>query len=63
VALQFPVPGQQLVDAPGRMILQARQHIGQPSLGINVVELGGLCRPPNYAEPARYGMSLSRWHR
>src|SRR5262245_25875035 len=26
-------------------------------------ELGGLCRPPNYAEWVRYGASLSRWHR
>jgi hypothetical protein len=33
---------QQLVDAPGGMILQARQHIGQPGLRIRVVELGGL---------------------
>jgi hypothetical protein len=50
VLLQFPVPGQQLGDALGRMILQARQHVGQPGLRIDVVELGGLCRPPNYAE-------------
>jgi hypothetical protein len=27
VALQFPVPGQELVDARGRVILQARQAI------------------------------------
>jgi hypothetical protein len=50
VVLQLPVPGQQLVDAPGRVILQSRQHVGEPSLRIDVVELGGLCRPPNYAE-------------
>jgi hypothetical protein len=50
VVLQLPVPRQQLVDAPGRVILQSRQHVGEPSLRIDVVELGGLCRPPNYAE-------------
>jgi hypothetical protein len=32
------------------MIGDARQHVGQPGLRIDVVELGGLCRPPNYAE-------------
>ena len=42
MVLQFPVPGQQFGDAPGRVILQARQHIDQPSLRIDVVELGGL---------------------
>ena len=42
MARQFPVPGQQLGDAPGRVVLEARQHIGQPGLRICVVELGGL---------------------
>jgi hypothetical protein len=32
------------------MILQARQHVGEPGLGVDVVEPGGLCRPPDYAE-------------
>jgi len=58
-----PVPRQEFVNALGRVIREAGQHVGEPSLRIDVVELGGLCRPPNYAEPARYGMSLSRWHR
>jgi hypothetical protein len=38
------------VDALGGMIRQAGQHVGEPSLWIDVVELGGLCRLPNYAE-------------
>jgi hypothetical protein len=33
-----------------RMILQAREDIGEPGLRVNVVEFGGLCRSPNYAE-------------
>jgi hypothetical protein len=32
------------------MILQACKEIGEPGLRVDVVELGGLCRPPNYAE-------------
>jgi len=38
------------VDAFCRMIRQAGEHVGEPGLRIDVVELGGLCRPPNYAE-------------
>src|SRR5260370_24982040 len=33
--------GQQLVDATGGMSGDAGQHVGQPGLGIDVVELGG----------------------
>jgi hypothetical protein len=29
------------VDAPGRVIGQAGEHVGEPGLGIDVVELGG----------------------
>jgi hypothetical protein len=32
------------------MIGDAAQHVGEPGLRIDIVELGGLCRPPNYAE-------------
>jgi hypothetical protein len=32
------------------MIRQAREDIREPSLRIDIVEVGGLCRPPNYAE-------------
>jgi hypothetical protein len=38
--LPVPVPGQQFVDALGRVIWQAGQHIGKPSLRIDIVELG-----------------------
>ena len=36
-----PIPGQEFVDPPGGMILQSRQDIGEPSLRVDVVELGG----------------------
>src|SRR6266853_490363 len=38
----LPIPGQELVNPLGRMILQSRQDVGEPSLWIDVVELGGL---------------------
>ncbi len=36
-----PIPGQELVDALGGMIGQPSQHIGEPGLRIDIVELGG----------------------
>ena len=36
-----------------RMGGDAGEHVGQPGLRIDVVQLGGLCRPPNYAERFR----------
>jgi hypothetical protein len=54
LALALPIPRRELIDALGRMILQARQDVGEPGLRVDVVELGGLCRPPNYAEWARF---------
>jgi hypothetical protein len=36
------------------MIRQSGQDVGEPSLGIDVVHLAGLCRPSNYAEPGRF---------
>jgi len=42
------------VNALGGVIRQARQHVGKPSLRVDVIELGGLCRPPNYAESGRF---------
>jgi hypothetical protein len=38
----FPIPGQQLVDLLGRMILQSCEDIGEPGLRVDVVELCGL---------------------
>ena len=37
----FPSPGQQLVDAFGGMIGQSGKDIREPSLRVNVIELGG----------------------
>jgi hypothetical protein len=45
-------------DLFGRVIGQLREHVGEPSLRIDAVHLGGLCRPSNYAERVRYGASL-----
>jgi hypothetical protein len=50
---QLPVPGQQLDEALCGMILKTREHVCQPGERIDVVELGGLCRPPDYAERVR----------
>ena len=33
-----------------RLIDDAGEDVGEPGLRIDVVELGGLCRPQNYAE-------------
>jgi hypothetical protein len=45
-----PIPGQQCGQIGDLVIGDPGQHIGEPSLRIDVIELGGLCRPPNYAE-------------
>ena len=37
----FPVPGQKLVEVPGRMVCDPGQHVGEPGLRIDVVHLGG----------------------
>ena len=39
--LRTPVPRQEFVNALGGMIQQASQHVSEPSLWIDVVELGG----------------------
>jgi hypothetical protein len=41
------------------MVGDAGQDIGKPSLRIDVVHLGGLCRPPNYAEQFRSDQSFA----
>lgn len=40
-ALRLPIPRQQFVNSLGRVIRQASQDVGKPSLWINVAELGG----------------------
>jgi hypothetical protein len=48
--LGMPVPRQEFVNALSGVIGQASEDVGKPRLRIDVVELGGLCRLPNYAE-------------
>ena len=40
------------------MLGDARENVGEPGLRIDVIHLGGLCRPPNYAECARFPQYL-----
>ena len=47
------------MQAAGVVVGNAPQHVGEPGLRIEVVELGGLCRLPNYAERARFLQGLS----
>ncbi len=49
-SLPPPFPGQQFNEPALRDAGDPGEHIGQPSLRIDVVELGGLYRPPSYAE-------------
>src|ERR1700678_2676192 len=52
------------MDIPLWMTIDnAREDVVQIRERVDVVQLAGLCRPPNYAERVRYGASLSRWHR
>jgi hypothetical protein len=39
-----------LLELGDRGVGDASEDIGKPRLWIDVVELGGLCRPSNYAE-------------
>jgi hypothetical protein len=41
------------------MIGDAGEHVAQIGLGIETVQLGGLCRPPNYAERMRFPQDSS----
>ena len=42
------------MEPRGRMVGHAAQYISQPGAWIEAVQLGRLCRPPNYAERARF---------
>ena len=46
----IPVPGQQLGDALGGVIGEAGEDVGEPGARVDIFELAGLCRQPNYAE-------------
>jgi hypothetical protein len=39
--LGLPVPGQQLIDPVSRVGGDAGEHVGEPGLRIDVVQLGG----------------------
>src|SRR5262249_56104815 len=39
-ARSTPLPGQKLADPPSGVIRQAGEHVGEPSLRIDIVELG-----------------------
>lgn len=52
---RLPVPRQQgvqlvVLGGPGD---DALEYVGQPGQWIDIVQLGGLCRPPDYAERFR----------
>jgi hypothetical protein len=40
LARPFPIPGQEFIDPLRRMILQARQDVGEPGLRVDVVAAG-----------------------
>jgi hypothetical protein len=46
----LPFPRQQLSGLALWGVGDASEHISEPGLRIDVVELRRLCRPPNYAE-------------
>jgi hypothetical protein len=48
------VPGQQFGDTTDRMVCDAAEDVVQIGLGVEAIEFGGLCRPPNYAERAGF---------
>ena len=49
-AICNPIPRQKFIDTIDGMIGDASHDVTKPCLGVDAVELGGLCRPPNYAE-------------
>jgi hypothetical protein len=59
LSMQFPIPRQEFVDPVSRVLGDAGEDIGQPSLRIDIVHFGRLCRAPNYAEVARFPQDSS----
>jgi hypothetical protein len=45
-----PIPWQEFADPLCGVIMQPGEHIGEPTLRIDVIELCALYRHPNYAE-------------
>jgi hypothetical protein len=56
VRLSFGVPGQEFIDGLGGVIRQGCRDVGQPSLGIDVVELGGLDQRVDGCDPVPAGV-------
>ena len=48
-----PAPRQQFIDLVGRVIGQLREHMGKPSLRIDVVEFAGFDERKNVSGPSR----------
>ena len=46
----MPVLRQEFVELAGLLGRQPFQHVLQVGVGLVAVQLGALCRPPNYAE-------------
>jgi len=44
------IPGEEFVDAIDGMLSDTFQDVAQIGLGVEVVEFGGSCRAPDYAE-------------
>ena len=65
LAVLFPFPWQQFVKTALRRIVDARQHIGEPGLRVNIVQIGRSkqarhgCRPfrPTYRAGEQPGLS------
>jgi hypothetical protein len=55
----LPRPGRQLGDPLDGVIGQLDENVGEPGSRIDVIELAGLCRPPNYAEWACFPQDFS----
>ncbi len=55
-------PGQEVVELRLRPAMdQFGENVGKPGLGVDLIQLAGLCRPANYAERLWDDTSLSRW--
>jgi hypothetical protein len=52
--------GQQLFDTAVEVGGQAGEHVTQVGPGIEAIELGRPCRPPNYAERPRFSLDSPR---
>lgn len=53
-------PGQEIVDLAVQVAVDdPREHVGEVAERLDVVQLAGLCRPPNYAERARFRQRFS----